>query len=379
MAFLSKFVGSNRVSSALFRAPVAPLYPDSVEVFSVAPDARDSETDMAGAITGDFLGQVTAQNGLVRITGLATPLDPALLRLNAVGYSFLATDPALLGINGSRLPPNGRVPIVWKGGRMLVHSTKRETLSSPLSPAQQIQLSRSRLSWCRLWDQNGEQIPTARYSCQLATGMLTMANPLDLSGYLQPLIAEHRIQDLCLITDVDLSGRVQFTPVLDHDYDADDTFISTVLPLQTLQALVYPWFTQSAWTNVWSDTRIGDAPLGSYDTISYPPYLENRWAVGDQYLILFRTSQSFDFIGRQRGLIAQGNVNESFEPLNKLTGYPYIRLNKAGWGGMSAGNCIRFNIVPPSRGLHAIRTIMPSRTAAGQDSIVLEFWGNASV
>lgn len=385
MPIISLSNAQQRITQAAFALPVAPVYRDSLILYTPPPDDRQGTSDLTGVIAGDFQGSVDEISGLTLLDStlvdgvLATTLLPSALRVNVVGYSFVPTDPALLGLDGTLLPPDMRVPIFWKGGRLLVHSTKRETLSSPLAPAQQIQLSRQNLAWCRLWDQNDVQIPTARYSCQLATGVLTMANPLDLTGYVQPLIAAHRIQDLCTISSVDLGGKISFTPALGHAYDADDTFVSTVLYLGTLQALIYPWFTQSAWTSVWSDARIGDAPLGAYDTISYPPYIENRWAVGDQYLLLFRTSQSFDFIGRHRGLIAQGNINEDFEPLNTLTGYPYLRLNKAGWGGMSAGNGIRFNIVPPSRGVHAIRTIMPSRTAAGQDSIFIELWGNASV
>lgn len=171
-----------------------------------------------------------------------------------------------------------------------------------------------------------------------------------------------------------------FTPPLAHSYDAADSFVSTVIALGRRQAVIYPSYAGQTWTGNWSDELIGNPATAQYDTISYPFEIYNRDAVGDRFVCLFRTSQTFEFIGQSRGVLATGNINEDFTPINKLTGYRYLRIRKEGWGaGWSAGNYLFLKINPASRGLWAIRTILPHRNALAQDAIKIEFWGNASV
>lgn len=89
---IQRWVGGSVVNSGAFRTPVAPLYPDSIALRTPAPDERNGQSDLNGDITGDFTGAVDAVSGLTRFVS-ATAFKPELLRVNGVGYRFIAIDP----------------------------------------------------------------------------------------------------------------------------------------------------------------------------------------------------------------------------------------------------------------------------------------------
>lgn len=63
------------------------------------------------------------------------------------------------------------------------------TLPEPLAAGQVVDLGAGSVDYCVLADQDGVLVDAALYTCDLATGVLTMAEPLDLSGYAEPLVA----------------------------------------------------------------------------------------------------------------------------------------------------------------------------------------------
>lgn len=128
-----------------------------------------------------------------------------------------------------KLLNNGSVDIFDTGRNVVVHNTVDETFEdSTLTAGQVVQLNRTNLSMIILYDSAGTLIPEDRYSFNLASGTVTMASPLNLSGFTQPLVAKHTIETLAKITALSDStvseelldgwdGHVGETITLDHD------------------------------------------------------------------------------------------------------------------------------------------------------------------
>lgn len=68
-----------------------------------------------------------------------------------------------------------------------------------------------------------------------------------------PLRVEHRIEDMSLISDVQINGQLTFNKPMTHDYPDTDTMISSALIFGDLQSRAHTRFSQESWTNVWQD------------------------------------------------------------------------------------------------------------------------------
>lgn len=83
-----------------------------------------------------------------------------------------------------------------------------------------------------------------------------MATPLDLSAYAQPLSCEHRIEDMALVSDVQITGDITLVSPLTHSYSAANSFVSSALIIGDMQARVSKFFSQYTWTSIWSDSLV---------------------------------------------------------------------------------------------------------------------------
>ena len=298
---------------------------------------------------------------------------------NAVAQTFLPPDSSLLGLDAARLPPDGKALIFSAGRLVLVHHTASLPQSS-LSPTQAINCGRTRLYRAVFDDAAGKRFPESFYNVDRESGVVTMAPNLDLTGYTAPYALRHTVADLTRLVAVDISGRLSLNKAISHAYPANESLVSAVLFVGTLQARVSNLFAQSTWTNVWADQLIGSAPLAQYDDTAYPIIVTNRNAYPDRILIKFTGSTAFDVIGENLGVIGSGTTGVDCSPINPLTGQPYFTIPYQGWGvGWDSGDCLRFNIVAAAYPLSLIRAIQPS-TPTGQDidSIELIFVGNVN-
>jgi len=303
-------------------------------------------------------------------------VELSTLRYNAVSYTTLPLDVDLIGLDPVRLPSDGKVPVFRSGQLALVHHTDTFTELS-LSPTQVLDCGRERLYRVSITDANEQRLPASFYSVNRELGTVTMASDLSLAGYTGPYTITHSIGDLTVISNADLSGRLTLTKALSHDYPATESRVSGVLYVGTLQARYTNLFAQSAWTGVWSDTRIGDAPLAQYNDTTYPLIVSNRGAYQDRILVKFTGSTAFQVIGENLGVIGAGNTSENCTPANLLTGQPYFTLDYRGWGsGWSTGNCVRFNLIGANYPVDLIRAIQPSEPTGQDDSVELLFLGN---
>lgn len=110
-------------------------------------------------------------------------------------------DPALVGIDPTNLHATRRVPIFRAGNAVVIHNTATIELPSVVAGGT-YDLEREALSYVALRDQDGQRIPTDRYTVNYDDGEVTMADPLDLDGYTQPLVATHIVEDRAVLTSV---------------------------------------------------------------------------------------------------------------------------------------------------------------------------------
>lgn len=381
---------SVRRSWLVFRTAAAPIAVgsfqghvtiDNGETLTFSADAR-------GEITGSKAsrvcrGRIDYQTGVVSMDFWNTqpyvspcPVLIGSMRYNAVSYTNLPLDSSLIGLDPVRLPSDGRVPIFRNGQLVLVHNTRTKTAAS-LSPTQEINCEQVRLYRVMIADQEKRRLPSSFYSVNRELGVITMAADLDLSEFEAPYSIHYTIADMAVIKDADLSGRLALTKALSHNYPKDNSWVSGIHYIGTMQARYTNLFAQAAWTSVWSSTRIGDAPLAQYNDVAYPLTLTNEGAYPDRYLVRFTSSILFQVVGENQGIIGGGNITEDCEPINSLTGQPLLKIDCRGWGsGWATGNCLRFDVVAANYPIDLIRAIQPSQPHEGMDGVELLFLGN---
>ncbi len=401
------------VDFVAFRTPTAPIKSGTLQlrftdiennVYSKTVDGTGELEDGDCTISVDvLLGVVKARFGLWKVVADLTPeellepwYDPDTIveiggiekiwkplsvladsiLYNAVAQTFLPPDSDLLGINAARLPPNGQALIFSVGRMVLIHHTDTHTENS-LSPTQTIDMGRVRLYRVIIEDADGQRLPATFYSVARDTGIVTMASDLNLTGYTGPYTFYHTVADLARLTQVDINGTLTLNKALSHDYPADDSRVSGVLYIGTLQARVTALFSQSTWTGDWQDTVIGDPPLAQYNDVLYPLIISNLGAYPDRFVFRFTSATAFACYGENLGYIGAGNINQNFAPTNALSGQPYFTVDYRGWGGgWSTGNCLRFNLIGANFPVDLIRAIQPSEPTGSDDSVELLFIGN---
>lgn len=299
---------------------------------------------------------------------------PSTIRYNAVILTSLPLNADLLGLDPVRLPTDGRVPIFRPSDVAVIHNTQQTALPNPAVAGATYNVGRIDLAELWLEDAAGAKVDPAKYETILESGTILLADPIDLTGHPQPLVAKHRIEDMVLINDVQITGDIAFDPALSRDYPAAGTFMSSALLFGDMVARVTNVFDLLSW-GAWGDTP-GTGATAEYNTIDYPIEVLNNGAVTERWRINFTTTNTFQVIGENLGVIATGSTGADCAPANALTGLPYFVIRSAGWGmGWSAGNQLRFNTVSASQPIWCARTILPGATLQG-DSFSLQMRGD---
>jgi hypothetical protein len=402
-ACLTKF-GDWPAREMSFRTAGSPLRNSSGYVQATAEDGEvlTATSDADGVLTGPHArGQVNQQMGVVFVEwGDMVPAagnetqdwyDPAkvvggniwkpravipgTIRYNCVVLSNLPLNADILGLEPVRLPSDGRVPIYRPADVVVIHNTKSLELPNPAVAGATYAAGREGLSEAWLLDASGGRVAGSKYVTDLAAGTVTMAADLDLTGVAQPLVLRHRIEDLNLLSDVQINGELGLTAALSRDFDAG-TFVSSALLFGDMFARVTNVFDQVTWTGAWSDARIGANATAEYDTVNYPVTVLNDGAVTERWRINFTSANAFQVIGENLGVIATGTTGADLIPVNALTGKAYFTLRAAGWNaGWVAGNQLRFNTVGATAPIWMARTVLPGATLDG-DSLDLQLRGD---
>lgn len=301
---------------------------------------------------------------------------PGTVRFNCVVQASLPQDPEIIKVNPVRLPMDGRVPVIRAGDTLVIHDPQPFTLPADLEAGQVVALPRGGLASVAFYDQAGLGVPVSMFALvDLEAGEVTLATPLDLAGYEEPLVAIHTVEDMALCLDAQITGEVSLGQALTHGYSAANALVSSALILGDAQARYGELFAQHTWTGVWSDDLIGTPPTsgGQYNDASFPLELLNRDTIGQRWRLTFTSSTEFAVIGEGIGNVGTGNTTDGAAPLNPATGEPYFEILGAGFGaGWSTGNTIRFNTYAAGGPIWVARTVRSGPATNFDDRIRLQ-------
>lgn len=367
------------LTNLIFRTPSAPLKKASLQINCTLADGTrlTLSTDEQGKITGSKYahGEVDFKLGVVmlyfyeKLGVTANPdvvnqpwydaaniymdgstnyinkpiyVKPDSIRYNAVTYSYLPLDSELIGLDTVRLPVDGRVPFVRKGDNIAI--TELKTMALPTNArGDHFDLGFERLSDVMVVDSTGKKVSSTEIDLDLDGGLLALNDAFDVLQYTLPLTAKYRIMDIGLVIETDISGRVTLSELITHDYTTNAVF-SSMLIAGDMQARAYNVFSQKSWTQVFSDTLIGDRAAAQLQTANHPIVVTNKDALKERWALVFTGANTFNIIGETLGQIGTGDTLSITAPINPQTGQPYFTIAAAAWSsGWSAGNVVRFN------------------------------------
>jgi hypothetical protein len=302
------------------------------------------------------------------------PVWPTTIVYNAVTYTYAPVDSSLIGIDTARLPADGRVQVIKPGDTAVLHHTGVFTMPNPLTAAQVVNLPRGNLSQVILLDTAGTQVATTKYSVNLTTGVVTMANPLDLSTYLQPLAAHHTLREMARVADVEISGQIQLARPLTKTFPADG-YLSTVLTAGDRYARYTNLRVIASWQG--SFTVDGSLAVADYNDTDFPIVVTNEGCIEEDWAVVFETTTTVKVIGSRVGQIASGlNISGTIAPTSALTGKAYFSIAPGGWGsGYAYGNALRFPTIAASFQHWHIRCTQPHDWIGGGDVYAFQSLG----
>jgi hypothetical protein len=406
-------MNAQTVDEVVFRVPIAPVRTGSVQVRVVPIEGNNGQpinvtADANGRLTSPWMiGTVDYQSGVVRIrfgqklnaVGNETaswyvedatfmeggikkivkprPVYADSIRYNAVGYTYLPLSSDILGLDPVRLPSDGRVPIFRLGDVVVVHHTGKTVFPGTPSVGTVLNVGRVRTSYIKVVDSAGTPLDPTMFDTDLDAGTVTLKSNYALGPLVLPLYAEHRIEDMAVVTDVQINGRMALNRPLTHTYPNVGTMVSSALIMGDLQGRVYAKFSQESWTNVWSDSRIGNNTTAQYNDVLYPITTKNRGSTEERWALIFTNSTSFRIVGQNAGQIGTGDINTDIAPINPATGTPYFELKALGWGtGWAAGNVLRFNTAAANYPIWLARTVLQGPATALNDSFQIQIRGD---
>lgn len=395
-------VGAVATNDLQFRVPGAPLVQQSLIVTATTTTGQTLtiEGDNNGVLTDDGPGRVDGlvdwETGVVSIqfgewdgdefsmleddddpdSEPLTLVIPGGVRFSAVVYSSIPLDPDILGLDPIRLPSDGRVPFVRPGDVAVIHHTETTDLGDGDTATD---LGRGRLSYAHVYDENGDQVPDDQLEKDLDAGTVRVA---DATGFTAPFHCEHRIEDMRLVSEAQITGVVSFASPLTHAFPAGASYLSTALLYGDLQASASVAFDQQTWTGEWADDQIGDSASGTYNQTDHPIEVTNEGAIQERWRLEFTQTDAVNVIGEYTGqILTNVSIDEVIAPTNPTTesGAPYFEIDPAGWGGgWSTGNVLRFNTRATNRPVWIARTVLASDDRTESDSFRIQTRGDAN-
>jgi hypothetical protein len=324
-------------------------------------------------------GTLDRQTGLIDIT-FTEPVKTKTLTYNAIKQESARLDPSIVGIDALRLPNDGKVYVFKQNDASVIFDVQDEALPAGLTQGQVLALSRANIDTVVLIDQNQQTVPDDRYTVDFAAGEITMAMPLDLAGYTQPLIAIHTVEDRLLISEVSPDGKITFAQPFSKSFAVGNAYVASALPLGDLKSRVDGLFSQQTWLNRWLNELEGNATTAQYNDITYPIQVQNRSAVEERWALIFESASTVRIVGEARGQIAQGlSINADIAPVNPLTGLPYFTIPYQGWGGgWGVGNVLRFNTQAASGGVWFARCTLAGPDTTDEDDVRIQPRGDSA-
>lgn len=268
------------------------------------------------------------------------PVLASTMLFNAVSQTFLPLDESILGLNPVRLPEDGRIPVYSDGDIVVI--LHDQTIVGTYVNAEVLDFGRGRIAKLKVRDAANQPILETKYTADLDVGTITFD---DVAGISQPITTIDRIEDMSVVSDVQITGKLTLTQPLTHDFPVDETLVSNAVIYGDLYAHTSIPFDQVSWTNTWSDVQIGDGATAQYNNSQYPIAVDNASAIEERWVCIFSSSTTVNVIGENVGQILSGvSIGTDIAPINPNTLQPFFTIPLDGWGsGWSAGNCLRFN------------------------------------
>jgi hypothetical protein len=187
-----------------------------------------------------------------------------------------------------------------------------------------------------------------------------------------------RIEDMAVLTDVQITGQLALSQPLSHNFPLENTLVANAIIWGTLYARTSIPFDQQTWTNVWSDTLIGSSVAAQYNNTQYPIAVDNRSAIQEKWAIIFTSSTAFNVVGQNVGqILTGGNTSTNTAPINPNTGLPYFTIPYQGWGsGWASGNVLRFNTYAANAPAWVIQAIGQGNETSDDYTFCLEIRGD---
>lgn len=397
-------IGRHVTSSIQFRIPVAPVRPQSLQLSAVPVDGSgpiDVTADAAGAIDSpDAQGWIDYATGVVSVQFGAYVdaagnegepwYDPDLVdddgkifqpnaifadtvRYNAVTQSFLPLDGDILGLDPVRLPQDGRIPVYAAGDVLVI--LHDDTVSDTYVSGQTVSVGRTRLSKVIVRDAAGNALDSALFTVDMEAGEVTFG---DLTGVSQPITITHRVEDMAVCTDAQITGRLTLSQPVTHEFPVGETVVASAVIFGDLFARTTIPFGQQTWTGEWRDTQIGNDAGGEYNALMHPITVDNASAIQERWRITFTSSSTVNVTGEHVGQILTGaDISQPIAPINPYTQQPYFTIAPDGWGGgWSTGNVLRFNTIAANAPLWIIQSVSQGEASSDDLSFTIEFRGD---
>ena len=385
-----------QTSRIAFRTPGAPLRPGSLQVWANRADTGErisATADFNGNIQSDEIdGFVDSQTGWCKLhftdggSGNSSDIDvlPQTVTYNTVVLTSIPLDSRLIGLDPVRLPADGRVPIYREGDVVVLAHEQSTDIGTPTA-GQVVTLSRTHQSAISVVDATGTPLDPAQVTINQETGSLLFADPLVLqdveAGTLTfPLAVVDRIEQMSVVSDVQINGDLSIIAPLAWDFPAGST-VSSAVVYGDLQARTKNIFTQRTWNSSspnWTKERIGSDTTSQYNLINNPIQIENKGAIEGKWALVFTGSTAFQIVEEKLGIIGAGSTISNSAPTNPETGTPYWTIEADGWGsGWSSGNVLRFDTEGALAPLWLVRTTLAGQGTRQDDQFTLQVRGDA--
>lgn len=365
----------------------APVAPASFSVRAI--DVLDTLQSATGDATGDLIaakvsGHLDAASGAYSVlfgsenTGTWNILytDPATAERDQTTESPVPLPDEATGIDSTRMPSDGQVPIFDASGKVVIHHTDSTTLPDPLQAGTTYNVGRTDLALIEIYDAEGQRVPDSLFTYDLAAGDITTADPLDLTGFTEPLVAQHRIEDIRQLTGV-VPQLLTLLNGLSRQFPAG-SYVSSIIPWGDTFSRVETVFDQKVWQGDYLDELVGDDALATYNDLDFPITVTNDGAANERWALVFTSSTNFEIRSESRGTIGTGGIGTTTAPINPSTGTPYFTVPSDGWGtGWVTGNALRFNTVSASRPVWLARVVQPGDAALLEDQSRVELRGDS--
>lgn len=380
--------GNQALRRVAFRTSATDLTTSSLLVrYSTTTGTYLATSDGNGVITGTDIdsanSSVDTTTGAVVIT-FTEDFNPTTLRYDAVAETTLPLDPELLGLNPVRLPPNGRVPVFDAGRHIVIFEENTTDITGTPTAGQTVTLDRSGQAYIEVIDVDGQRLDYAQFTADREAGTVTFADPLNLvdragEALTGPYSIVDRVEDMALVTNAEITGRLGLSAPLTRDYPAETTRVASALVWGDVGARVFNLFSQQSF-DVWSDERTTDAITAQFDNVNFPIQINNADSFSGRWAAIFVSTSSVNILEETLGVVlSNAPISSDIAPINPATGQPYFTIPSGGWGGgWVTSNVLRFNTESGSENMWIIRTVKSGALTEQTDSIDIEIRGDAN-